>query len=209
MTKKIKINIIKREEVEWKKLKILQPESFKEIDEHERLKIKQSFVNNNVIESFKVWENEGEIYVLDGKHRINVLYELETDGYNVPEKMPADFVECKDKKDAIRKIFIYSSRYARVTYDGLYDMLVEFEMIDDADEIFSIADIPDIQFDAFDEMFLQEDIMSSFEGGMIDKLKPTNEVMIVCPKCQHEFPRNKKNINYGRDEYDVRKAEEA
>lgn len=124
----IKNKILKSELVEWEKLKFIQLESFKKLKADTFAKLKQSLIENNFIESFKVWKDEKVIYCLDGYHRIKAFEEIEKYGhrgnfYKVPAKFQAEFIDCKDRKEASRLVLIYSSQYAKVNQTGLEEFI--------------------------------------------------------------------------------------
>jgi DNA modification methylase len=104
-----------------------------------------------MIEFFKVWENNNELFCLDGYHRCLVLKQLEKDGYKIPEKFNADFMECKNKKHAAKLVGIYSSIYARVTEQGLYQFIHDHDL--DFAEFKQETDIPDIDIDKFEASY--------------------------------------------------------
>lgn len=142
--KEITDKIIKSDFVNWRKLEILQPKGFKELSKPAYQKLRNSIIENNFVESFKVWEND-KIYCLDGVHRCKVLDILDSEGYDIPDKFRADFIECKDKKQAKKMILVYSSRYAKLLEEGLYEFVQDL----DWDEITKVVDFPDIDIDTW------------------------------------------------------------
>jgi hypothetical protein len=106
--------------ISWRELKFLQQETFKELSVSDRQKLKASLLANQFIQPFYVWEDTtGDIFCLDGKHRTLMLEELLTDGVDVPELLPATFINCEDRHDAAKMVLLFSSMYARITNDGL------------------------------------------------------------------------------------------
>jgi len=144
----IKDKIIKSELVDWKRFEFIQSENFKELKKPAYEKLKQSIIKNSFVESFKVWQNGKQLYCLDGYHRCLILKELEADGFDVPEKFRADFIDCKDKKEAAKLVAIYSSIYAKITKDGLYEFI---HTTDVGIETLKLeSDIPGIDMNAFE-----------------------------------------------------------
>ena len=117
----VKSRILKTENVRWKELKVIQPAGFKDLSKESYAKLRQSIVNNNFIDPFKVWENCEDLYVIDGVHRIKVLNELEKEGHTVSQEFPASFIDCKDRKEAAKLVLVYSSIYARIQEDSLME----------------------------------------------------------------------------------------
>ncbi|KAB2819050.1 MAG: hypothetical protein F9K51_08800, partial [Candidatus Dadabacteria bacterium] len=114
----IEDKIIRTGKVNWRRFEFLQKESFKEISKKQMDKLKASILSNDFIETFKCWQSEGKVYCLDGYHRCLALSELAAEGYQVPDEFTANFVQCKDMKDAAKKVLVYSSIYASVTDEG-------------------------------------------------------------------------------------------
>lgn len=136
--KQITSKIVKTAPVNWKKLKPIQGEKFKDLSAESYKKLKTSLIKNNFIAPFAVWQDKDKaIYTIDGVHRQRVLTELESEGYDVPEALPANFIECKNRKEAAKMLLVYSSAYARTTESGLAEFLdlEGLNLIDLSDEI--------------------------------------------------------------------------
>jgi len=156
--KAITDKIIKSDFVNWRNLEIIQPKGFKELSKLAYQKLRNSIIENNFVESFKVWEN-GKIYCLDGVHRCKVLDILDSEGYDIPDKFRADFIECKDKKQAKKMILVYSSRYAKLLEEGLYEFVQDLNW----DEITKVVDFADIDIDRFTDGYMRD------TEGLIDE----------------------------------------
>lgn len=177
--KAISDKIIKSEHVAWRDFKFLQPNNFKELSKESYQKLKNSIVKNSFVESFKCWQNGEALYCLDGFHRCKVLDILDSDGYDVPDKFRADFIDCKDKKEAKKMVLIYSSIYAKTQEEGLYEFVQDLNW----DELTEVIDIPNIDLELFKEGYIQ-----GFEPAGIDEQGKLDEkVKVKCPECGHEF----------------------
>lgn len=97
---KIENRVIKTELVEWQTLIPLQPKNFKELTKANYEKLKQSILKNNFVMTFTAWDSGKGTYIIDGVHRYKVLDLLESEGVDVPKKLPCTFIKCKDKKEA-------------------------------------------------------------------------------------------------------------
>ena len=138
--------IIKQSLVNWKSLKWLQSSKLKDIGEHGITKLKNSLKENNFVQPFNVWEDsKGVIWILDGHHREKALTQLEAEGYEIPETLPANFIDCKDKKEAAKMVLLYSSIYAKITNDGLGEFLDDFDL--DLSNLVNEIDLPGLDFD--------------------------------------------------------------
>lgn len=128
----IKDRIYKTEKVEWEKLKELQPSNLK-LPYHND-KIKQNLIEHNFSSPFEVCELDGEIYIIDGHLRKELLYELINDGYSIPSKLTCNFIEVKDKADAVKTLVqVFNSKKnpmdQPVTIQMLEEAGVEIEEI--------------------------------------------------------------------------------
>ena len=171
----IEDKIIKTGKVKWRRFKFLQKESFKEITKKQMDKLKASILNNDFIETFKVWEHDGKVYCLDGYHRCLALSELAAEGYQVPEEFTANFVQCKDMKDAAKKVLVYSSIYASVTDEGLYEFSHDFNL--NFDEIKFEIDIPKLDLDRYEAGYVRDDDYNEEEDNVPEPpAEPTTKV---------------------------------
>ena len=151
MEQKINSRIIKTESINWKELQFIQDEDFKEWINDGDKKLIESLVKYQFADPFKVWENEGKIYCLDGKHRWKDLHKVEESGYNVPDLLPATFIACTDIKEAAELVLVYSSAYAKITQDGLFNF-INNNNIEWAD-IKNQVSLPDFSTDRFEQKF--------------------------------------------------------
>lgn len=153
--------IIKQSLVNWKSLKWLQSSKLKDIGEHGITKLKNSLKENNFVQPFNVWEDsKGVIWILDGHHREKALTQLEAEGYEIPDLLPANFVDCIDKKAAAKMVLLYSSIYAKITNEGLGEFLDDFDL--DISNLINEIDLPGLDLDSILEPeALPEDIDES------------------------------------------------
>lgn len=121
--------IIKTGLVRWRDMEFIQDANFKSITREQLNKLKESIKNRGFIESFMVWQNKDVIVCLDGYHRTLALEELSEEGYKVPEEFTANFLDIKNKKEAAEYVLAYSSLFAHITNDGLYEFASQY-MID-------------------------------------------------------------------------------
>ncbi len=137
----IKNNIKKTILITWRELEWLQPKNFKKDDPKRIQKLKNSLVKNGFLSPFHIWQSKSKLYILDGHIREKAMRELESEGVDIPDKLPASFINCKNKDEAKERVLVYNSRYAEIDNEVAIDWfpnLKEFE-----NEI----DIPEIDFD--------------------------------------------------------------
>lgn len=158
--KQITDRILKSASVNWRRFQFIQDAEFKNISKEQFQKIKDSIVNNGFCESFKVWQDGKTLYCLDGFHRTQALLELEQEGYTVPDLMQADFIDCRNRKEAAKLVLVYSSIYASVSDEGLYKHLHEFEL--NLDDIKAEIDLPNFNLEYFEDSYFEGE---EGEGG--------------------------------------------
>jgi DNA modification methylase len=144
--------VIETKPVRWKDMGFIQQDDFKDLPAEARLKLKQSIISNEFTQPFYVWQDKkGELYCLDGKHRVMILEELQAENYMIPEQLPATFIRCKSKKEAARLVLVYSSIYAKITQQGLFDFIEMYDL--QYDKLIEQVDIPEFSLDRFEQKF--------------------------------------------------------
>lgn len=128
MVTEIKSKILKSGLVKWKDLEFIQDNDFKEWIDHGDDKLIKSLMKYQFVDPFKVWENNGKIYCLDGKHRTIDLHELSLRGVEVPEELPAIFLDCENIEAAAELVLVYSSAYAQITKTGLLNFTEKYDI---------------------------------------------------------------------------------
>lgn len=174
-TTSIASRVIKTEKIKWKDLEFIQDENFKEwIDDGDE-KLVQSILKFQFVDPFKVWQDGKKIYCLDGKHRYLDLMRIEESGIEVPEELPATFMECKDISDAAELVLIYSSQYAKITQQGLFDFVSKFDI--DIPNLNESINIPEFSMDRYEQKFDLYDTENAEEPWV----EPDEENTIVKP----------------------------
>jgi DNA modification methylase len=142
--------IIKTESIKWKNLQFIQQENFKEWVNNGSEKLIQSIVKYQFIDPFKVWEHQGVLYCLDGRHRFLDLKKVSESGHNVPDELPATFINCANMTEAAELVLVYSSAYAKITQQGLFDFVQNFNL--DFPDLQGLMSIPEFDNIAFEGM---------------------------------------------------------
>lgn len=144
--------IIKTQEVNWQEFQFIQQDNFKELSTEAMHKLKASILSDSFIQPYYVWEDsDGIVYCLDGKHRNLALKELISEGVDVPYLLPATFIKCENKREAAKLVTKYSSIYAKVTQQGLFDFLTMYDL--DFSDIKQETDLPEFSEDRFEQKF--------------------------------------------------------
>ena len=159
MKSEITSKILKQELIAWRELKWLQSSKLKDLGTKGIEKLKNSLKENNFVQPFNVWQDsKGVVWILDGHHREKALKQLESEGYQIPDLLPANFVDCADRKDAGKMVLVYSSIYAKITNDGLGEFLDDFDL--DLGDLANEIDLPNVDLG----LSLDESLISdSFE----------------------------------------------
>lgn len=147
--------VIKTENVNWREFRYVQQDDFKEMPHEAWQKLKASILGNNFTQPFYIWEDEaGVLWCLDGRHRTKALEELSKEQHDIPYLLPATFIRCENKKEASKLVLIYSSMYAKMTEQGLFDFMKTYEL--DLDEMKTEIDIPDLDMLKIESLFNPE-----------------------------------------------------
>jgi DNA modification methylase len=159
MTKQANISsrIIKTELIKWSELQFIQQDNFKEWINNGEKKLLESILKYQFIDPFKVWHHQGVNYCLDGRHRFLDLKNVLESGFEVPELLPATFIDCDSIKEAAELVLVYSSAYAKITQQGLLDFVQNFDL--DFPDLQSLMNIPE-----FDDIAFQG-LLNKMEGG--------------------------------------------
>lgn len=163
----INSRIIKLEPVKWLELQFIQQDDFKEWLPNGDKKLIESLLKYQFADPFKVWQHNGINYCLDGRHRFLDLMSVAESGYEVPQMLPATFIDCKDMKEAAELVLVYSSAYAKITQQGLLDFVKNFDL--DFPDMQAIMNIPEFDDIAFQGLLNES---SGIEPG--DKITPSS-----------------------------------
>lgn len=183
MSMEIKSRVIKTELIKWRDLEFIQDDDFKEWINDGDKKLQESIVKYQFIDPFKVWESKGKLFCLDGKHRWKDLHKVAENGIEVPDLLPATFIECTDIKEAAEMVLVYSSAYARITYEGLFNFGNKFDLnLSEYSNVFNLPDINLLKFGGdlnndFSDHNQEFDI-EEFKDDIILKLKYTKDSYI-------------------------------
>ncbi len=168
----IKSKILRFGPIKWRSASWLQNENLKQLSDDAMTKIANSLRKNEFVQPFNVWQDKkGKIWILDGVHRQKAMLKLEEEGVKISDTLPANFIDCKNKKEAAKLVLVYSSNYAKVTEEGLK----EFCEINDLllQKVSEETEIDGIDYSLFNEIEEDGDL------SMIEKAKNLSDVYIV------------------------------
>jgi hypothetical protein len=155
--------------LELKELKHFQG-NLKELRKAEFEKLKTSIIRKGFRFPVLVWKDR----VLDGHARIYTVKEMLKEGYSIG-KIPVVEIEAKNEREAKELILLVSSRYGRVTEEGLYEFIIDGKL--DFGELKQEIDLPEINFERFITGYGQE---NKGNGG-------GSQTFLKCPFCGYEW----------------------
>jgi hypothetical protein len=148
----IKSEILSQKLIDWKKLNFIQETNFKELKTKSFNKLIESIKENGFICPFYVWDDGKKIWCLDGYHRKLTMQHLIREGFSIPDKLPAVFINCRDKKHASSLVLVYSSIFARITMEGLSEFIVVNDL--SFPDLKSTIDIPELNINEFERGYI-------------------------------------------------------
>jgi hypothetical protein len=196
LDKKIVVRINKQDKVDWKNLEPLQNEKLKRITEKNFNKLKQSMIDNGFVDALKVWDDGKKLWMLDGKHRKMALLDLENQGYEVPQFLSAQFIDCNNRKEAAELVLVFSSSYADIDESGLIEY-INIESLD-PDQLGLRIEIPTIEFELLKDAEINLSLDLSGVHFESDRIVRTSET-IKCPKCGFDLGIAKRKS--GKEDY--------
>lgn len=165
--------VIKTEEVDWREFQYIQQVDFKEWAVEAKTRLKASILGNHFTQPFYIWQDDTSIrWCLDGRHRTLALEELIKEGYEIPYLLPTTFIRCENKKEAARLVLIYSSIYAKITNQGLFDFIQAYDLKYDA--LKTEIDLPEFSTDRFEQKF---DVFNINDAEEPEEALPTNALV--------------------------------
>lgn len=170
----------------------------KSISAENKAKLRKEILETGFAFSPHVWQDPAtqEVYLLDGHQRVQVLKDLESDGFTVPP-VPVTYVEAASLREAKRRILQASSQYGHMNAQGLYDfMLLSDIAVDDVKVSF---DLPQIDVKKLDNLFQPQVSEASQppppalaeQGKAVTDGSAESHSRLVhtCPSCGHQFSK--------------------
>lgn len=171
--------------VKWKELKPLQSDTFKKITKTNMEKLKNSIRRNGFIHPLVVWKASDEkLWLLDGVHRVKALTELENeflknpnapDAMEIPEQLPAIFVEADNIQEAAKRVPLMSSQYATVQENGMLDFANTYNL--DLELLKEEVSIPDLSLgNLIGDLFIND-----LQSGKLEEQKVKGKNLLERP----------------------------
>lgn len=174
---KLSSRVIETRPINWRKLSVLQAEDLKDISNEAMDRLKKSIMENLFTQPFYVWLDQNDTtWCLDGKHRIDALNDLAASGVLIPDELPATFIRCRNKKEASKLVLVYSSIYAKINQQGLFDFIEQYDL--NFSELKQTIDLPDFSEERFEQKF---DVFQVVENDEPPATVITDDMVIVLP----------------------------
>jgi len=169
---KIDVKIKKMERVPWESIQDLQPMDLK--NDYHSEKVKQSILKNSYASPIHVWDDNGQLYAVDGHLRMDLLKELKSEGVNIPDTLPVVFLDLPDRETAVKYLLeVFNTKSNPINQDSLN------QWMDELDVTLEELDV------SMDDLHVDGDVDDSIDGDGIaednksDSLKkPTIEIQL-------------------------------
>ena len=124
---KIDVKIKKMERVPWESIQDLQPMDLK--NDYHSEKIKQSILKHNYASPIHVWDDNGQLYAVDGHLRMDLLKELKSEGADIPDKLPVVFLDLPDRETAVKYLLeVFNTKSNPINQDSLNQWMEELDV---------------------------------------------------------------------------------
>ncbi len=186
--KKIKDLILETKKIKWVDILDLQPIDLK--NDYHSQKTKQSIIENGFSRAIYVWLNpeDQQTYIIDGHLRTDLLKELVSDGYDVPDMLNCTFLDLPDKPTAIRYLLqVFNQKTNPISQKALGDWFEELDL-----------SIPELNLEIDDLHIELDDIKLEESENKTDNLK-----FMVSVECENEISQQELYLKLTQDNYKV------
>ena len=120
------VRVVKQTAVNWRNLEWFQGD-LKQSTREEINALKQGILQRGFVDAFRVWRDpsSSKTWILDGHRRKMALAELESEGVQIPDRVPALWLDCRDEAEAAEFVLVYSSTFGKVGEDQLVEFVKE------------------------------------------------------------------------------------
>ena len=173
---KIDVKIKKMERVPWESIQDLQPMDFK--NDYHSEKIKQSILKHNYASPIHVWDDNGQLYAVDGHLRMDLLKELKGEGVNIPDKLPVVFLDLPDRETAVKYLLeVFNTKSNPINKDSLNQWMEELNVT--LEELDVSLDDLHVEIDDNIDDYADDDLSKDNESEMPKKPKIEIELETV------------------------------
>jgi hypothetical protein len=173
---KIDVKIKKMERVPWESIQDLQPMDFK--NDYHSEKIKQSILKHNYASPIHVWDDNGQLYAVDGHLRMDLLKELKGEGADIPDKLPVVFLDLPDRETAVKYLLeVFNTKSNPINQDSLNQWMEELDVT--LEELDVSLDDLHVEIDDNIDDYADDDLSKYNESAMPKKPKIEIELETV------------------------------
>lgn len=173
---KIDVKIKKMERVPWESIQDLQPMDFK--NDYHSEKIKQSILKHNYASPIHVWDDNGQLYAVDGHLRMDLLKELKGEGADIPDKLPVVFLDLPDRETAVKYLLeVFNTKSNPINQDSLNQWMEELDVT--LEELDVSLDDLHVEIDDNIDDYADDDLSKDNESEMPKKPKIEIELETV------------------------------
>jgi hypothetical protein len=167
---KVDVKIKKMERVPWESIQDLQPMDLK--NDYHSEKIKQSILKNSYASPIHVWDNNGQLYAVDGHLRMDLLKELKSEGVDIPDKLPVVFLDLPDRETAVKYLLeVFNTKSNPINQDTLTQWMEELDVtLEELD-----VSLEDLHTDICPDSELEGDVLDQ-DVSLDASKKPTIEI---------------------------------
>jgi hypothetical protein len=167
---KVDVKIQKMERVPWESIQDLQPMDFK--NDYHSEKIKQSILKNSYSSPIHVWDDNGQIYAVDGHLRMDLLKELKSEGVDIPDTLPVVFLDLPDRETAVKYLLeVFNTKSNPINQDSLTQWMEELDVtLEELD-----VSLDDLHVDICSDSELEGDALDQ-DVSLDTSKKPTIEI---------------------------------
>jgi hypothetical protein len=173
---KIDVKIKKMERVPWESIQDLQPMDLK--NDYHSEKIKQSILKHNYASPIHVWDDNGQLYAVDGHLRMDLLKELKGEGVNIPDKLPVVFLDLPDRETAVKYLLeVFNTKSNPINQDSLNKWMEELDVT--LEELDVSMDDLHVEIEDNIDDYADDDLSKDNESAMPKKPKIEIELETV------------------------------
>lgn len=180
---KIKDLILKTEKVNWQNLKDLQPIDLK--NNYHSEKTKKSIIENGFARAIYVWQEQDNIYIIDGHLRTDILIELKNEGFEIPDQLNCTFLDLPNKKTAIKYLLqVFNQKTNPINSNNLDNWLQEVDL--NIEEL--NIELEELHIELLDNINLSsEDLDKFFEESNV--LPEEEKQKIILEYTEEQYPK--------------------
>lgn len=135
--------------------------NLKTLEERRYEKLKTAILRFGFSFPMQLWKSRGKSYIIDGHQRLFVVKKLIAEGWklNGGKRLPADWIQAKNKKEARAKVLLASSEYGTFDEESVYGFMHEPGMEIDIGDLRAYANLSSINMKDFEAGWFGEPTM--------------------------------------------------